>query len=237
MSNASRRVVCVLVGTITAAAARPAAAQGWSQLPNGEWGFNTDLATTGVFGCGPAAFLPAGASCAASANSITIGNAGSFLTMTFAGTTQTITATNVRQPVGSLGTITKSFSGSGPFTFPLTTNPNVVLLTFRLNLTTATSVGGTTFGYLGTSPSTLVYNCCDAFARDFVALGTAPLPPGARSSTVMVFNNFAAPVFTTGPGSVALGGQVGLVPEPGTVALTAAGLAAVALGAARRRRA
>lgn len=228
------------LGTLTLTAARGAAAQGWMQLPSGDYGYATGLTSTGLFTCGPSNNLPVGASCAATGNSVTLGNGSAFLTLNFTGLSQNIVATNVRERLG-LGTVTKTFSGSGPFTFPLTLNQDAAaayLFTFRVNLATTSPIatsGGVTMGYFGRSPSTLVYNCCDYFGT-YTALGLAAAPPGVRY-TAMVFDRFEAPVFTLDNTPIAVGAQVGLVPEPATVVLTGAGLAAAGLATARRRRA
>ncbi|MGH7694083.1 MAG: hypothetical protein ACRENH_03840, partial [Gemmatimonadaceae bacterium] len=91
--RASRRSLRALSLSAALLLASRLEGQGWVTLPNGELGYITDLTTTGFFQCGDPFFMIG--SCQVVGNSITLGSGGSFMTMTFQGLSQTITATNV----------------------------------------------------------------------------------------------------------------------------------------------
>jgi hypothetical protein len=230
-----RPLACAVLGALTTAAARGAAAQGWAQLPNGNWGYTLDLASAGTFRCLSVALLPPGTSCAAAGNAITLGNAGATLTMTFTGTTQTVTATTVGARVGPVGTITKAFGGSGPFSFPLQTNPNVFLLGLTVRLETTSplpSAGAVEAFYQRVSPAQLTGG-----GSRYVVFPVTPHPTGLRYPNV-VLDGFVPPAITLDASAVVFPGlQIGVVPEPAPLALVAAGAAGLAAAAARRRRA
>lgn len=211
--------------------------QGWVTLPNGELGFITSLTTTGFFQCGEAYAIIG--SCQASGNSITLGSGGSFMTMMFQGLSQIITATNVGTPV-QLGTVTKSFSGSGPFLFPASRNINAVLFYFFINLAvTGATPGWTTgstwgAGYLPLSRTSIPKSCCD-YLPDFVAFdaGQSPAP---FNYGMLIFDGFWETKMTATGEPMTIYTNAAILPEPSTIWLTGTGIMCVAAALRRRRR-
>jgi hypothetical protein len=232
MSQRGRSFVAGAAALLLATAAREASAQGWIKLPNGEYGYVTDYTTTGTFSCGPLIYI--GGTCLASGNTLTLGNNGATMTLTYFGTSQLITATAIQQKV-SMGNVGVTFGGTGPFTFP-TVNPNQSIF-FWLGIGVQTSSplvssGGVLFGYLGLSPNAATYGCC-AFTNN-VALPLAPQPPGLAYGG-LVFDDWSKPPFVLDDDPVGFTSMVSLTPEPGTLVLAGSGLAMV-LGALRTRR-
>lgn len=232
--------ILLLPAAPLAAAAQPF---GWSLLPGGVPAYTDTYSTFGNFFCygggGQNGGFAPGSSCEASGNTLRLGNGGSFLTLTFTGLTQTITATNHRESIGTLGSITATTSGVGDFRFPVPNNSGVVSFGFRLGLV-QNSTGATgrhQIGYiLPQTPATFAaYNCCgdDSNYDDYTSLPvpSAGYPFRYRS---VVFDTFSAPTFTAGNATYNVTGAVGVVPEPSTFALAAAGGLAV-VGIARRR--
>lgn len=220
-----------------AAAAQPL---GWSTQPDGAATYTADYTSSGRFVCGPSFFLPPGASCAAAGNSITIGSGSAFLTLAFNGvTSQRITATSSGNDVVTLGNLTKTFTGTGPFLFPVNTNPNVLGFTFELSLASlapSTSTSASRYGYrFDGSTTTLPVNCCPEYSP-FLILGTTPPPPQYRGYGPVVFDRIRhLTLRTTDSAPIGVTAVVGIVPEPATVTLMGAGLLVV--GAVARRRA
>lgn len=198
---------------------------GWSFV-DGEPAYTADYTTEGIFSCGTQRFLP-GTSCAATGTTLTLGNGGNFVTFAFVGTTQRLTATAEATPV-TLATITKSFSGTGPFTFPVTSRrPGWA---FGLEVRIGRDETQVRYRRLD-GGTTAVSNCCEG-NRDYLS---RPVPPFDRFRyTHVVFSGFDQLVLTTAPAPDELTVRVGLVPEPGTWALLGTGLLAVG-GVARRR--
>ncbi|MGH7693639.1 MAG: PEP-CTERM sorting domain-containing protein, partial [Gemmatimonadaceae bacterium] len=141
----------------------------------------------------------------------------------------------VAQPV-QLGTATKTFGGSGPFLFPASTNINVPLFFFFINLSTTTPLPGFGqwgAGYLPLSRTTIPKSCCD-YLPDWVPFATLPPPPGYTYGA-FTFDGFFGTTMTVTEEPLNISANVGIVPEPATIWLTGTGLVA-AFAALRRRR-
>jgi hypothetical protein len=231
------RLPSALFAASCALAPIAARAQGWSVLPSGDAAFTDTYTTVGSFSCwgGPGGFAP-GSSCEASGNMLRLGNNGAFMTLMFTGLTRTITATHVAQRP-SLGTLSVVLSGSGPFAFPVPTNPNVLSFDFALSVTSG-SLGAQTYraGYIVTDPAAEQTRVCCTGYRHFLGFGT-PTPPPPFGYTAVVFDQFADVTLRPVTGSREISAQVALVPEPSTFALAAVGGLVGAGVAARRRRA
>jgi hypothetical protein len=102
--------------------ARGVSAQGWTPLPNGSFGYSVSYVTSGFFSCGR---YIAGDSCFAQGNTLTLLNGGNQLVLTYEGTSETVQPSTKpgQHVVVSLGRITKTFTGSGPFIPPRTPSP------------------------------------------------------------------------------------------------------------------
>lgn len=206
---------------------------GWQVLPDGNVTYTAEYTTSGSFTCGSPGFLPVGATCSASGNAITIGNGGAFLTLAFNGiASQRITAANYESRPVTLGSITKTFGGSGPFTFPASLNPNVLGFTFDLTI----NGSARRFGYrFDGSATELPVNCCEYFPAPNYGFGTAPPPPPYRGVSVLFERVGGLTIRTTDTAPLGVTAVVGIIPEPATVALVGLGALAVGLYGARCR--
>jgi len=213
-----------------------AMAQGWVHLPNGQLGYITDYTTTGFFKCA-APFYVIG-SCSASGNTMTLGTGGSSITFTFQGVSQTQTITAGKSAQVSLGTISKTFSGSGPHVFPGGRHRNVPLFYFSIIFNTSFPIAATdtwTGGYLARSPTRMPDNCCDGLGPNYVSFPVTE-PPPPYGYTQLVFHDFEGTTFTTDPYDIDITGQAAVIPEPATIWLTGSGLLGLLALAKRRRR-
>jgi PEP-CTERM motif len=210
---------------ITAAVLSPvqaARADGWMQLPNGDWGFSQLVTTSGFFTCLNSQFYLPGGSCTASGNMLTLTSGASSMTVTFTGSIQTVLATNMRNTDLVMGTLTKTFTG-GPFTIPPMASRFAELFNLRIVLDGSTGTRGSiTSGYTSTAGTSLPYNCCENYAT-YTSLGLTPPPPGI-SYTLAVFDTFRGRDITFDASPHTVTARVGLVPEPSTVGLLASGL-------------
>lgn len=213
--------------------ATAARADGWALLPNGEWGFSQLVSTSGFFACVNSQYYLPGGSCTASGNTLTLTSGSSTMTVTFTGSIQTVLATGSRDTDLVMGTLTKTFTG-GPFTIPPMASRVAELFNLRIVLDGSTGTrGAMQSGYTSEAGTYLPYNCCENYPT-YTALGLGPRPPGI-TYTLAVFDTFAGRDirFDTTPNTITA--RVGLVPEPSTYALFAAGLAMLAVVRRTRR--
>jgi hypothetical protein len=213
-------------------AAPAAGAQGWAVQPDGRPTYTDTYTTTGVFFC--AAPLVLGASCEASGNTLRLGSNGAFVTYQFNGLTQAVAATNQPQRV-AFGTLVTTPSGAGGFTFPTTQMVNATAFSFRLGMrnSAGTELIAKRDYVVRGAPTEQPTSCCPDDLSAFIV--QLPRAPGPITYPSVVFSNFTDLRLVSTPESRDISAQVGLVPEPSTFALGAAGLALV--GAAARRRA
>jgi hypothetical protein len=210
--------------------------QSWVTLPNGELGFITTLTTTGFFQCGDPFFMIGSCQVSANGNSLTLGSGGAFMTLTFLGLSQSIMATNIAQPV-YVGSVTKSFSGSGQFLFPTSTNSNVPLffLYIDIGLQAGTPLWGSVWGaaYLPLSRTSIPRGSWDT--GDGLGWGIIPSPEPYTYGSVALDPFWGATMTVTGE-PLQIYANAGIAPEPATIWLTGTGLAVVAASLRRRRK-
>ena len=212
---------CVLLAALWGAEVR---AEPFTILPNGQVAFDTALMTSGVFRCqGPIACSGSGT------NSVTLGSGGKQATITFTGVTTTLQVTSRVQPV-ALGTF--DATATPGFTFPRRGNVNFPVLHFGLvfehtSPTPATGRIGWTFGPGGSAQLRVLRG------SSFVALPLDVKPPHVGYSA-FVYTVRPFPFRIPSNGSLDLGANVGVVPEPGTMLLVGSGIAGL-IGARRRR--
>lgn len=219
-----RQIRSLLAAAVVVAVPTVTRAQGYDPA------FSGTYTSSGSFFCDGAGF-PVGSTCSASGNSLTLGSGGSLLTLTYVPLApQTILVNGTRRPI-TFGSITESFSGSGPFAFPVGKNPNLLTFGFVLTITGTnnrfgfTESGSHTFGYVVTDPTgTQHVNCCNYYSG-YTFAGGGELE---QFGDVPLSTN-GAPALVTG--------TIGTVPEPATLALTLGGLAVLGAGARRRARA
>lgn len=210
-------------------------AQGWITLPNGELGYVTDYTTSGFFQCGDPLYMLG--TCTASGNTITLGNGANTMTMVFNGVSGVVTATNTRVPGYAMGTISKTFSGPGQFTFPGTKNINVPLFYFSIAINSSFPVnasGTWQAGYLPLSSTSIPVSCCEGFATSVVLPVVPPAAP--YNYSYVIWDSFQGATMTVTPEDLVLTASTGVVPEPAVIWLTASGCLALAPVLWRRRR-
>jgi hypothetical protein len=227
-------VAAVLAVTPLVGRAQPL---GWGPPASGP-AYTASYATTATAACLNPEYLGAGMSCTASGNAITLGNNGAFLTLTFAGLTQNITATNELTPV-TLGSIAQSFSGVGPFEFPRPRPGLNPFFGFSVRVAeTAPAAGSSAFflGYqLPQSPQQSLPHLFLFGTSGFAAFPVTPPPPPFRYTNV-VLGGFGDMTLRTDGTPVVISARVSLVPEPSTFALAGIGACGVALATRRRKR-
>lgn len=216
--------------------ASEARGQGWVTLPNGELGFITTLTTTGFFKCGDGFYIIGSCQLSNNSKTLTLGSGGAFMTLTFLGLTQTILATNTAHPV-YLGSVLKTFSGTGPFLFPTSKNNNVPLFHFfmPMKLQGGSPVAGGKWGagYLPLSRTRIPKSCCDY--SDALGWGVSPAP-APYTYAGLFFDPFYGSTMTVTAEPMSIYANVAIVPEPSTIWLTATGLVSVAAALRRRRK-
>ena len=224
----------LMVGAIALLPLSAAHANGWERLPNGEWGFTTQLTTSGLFTCLNAQYYAPGGSCSASGNTLVLTSGQSTMTVQFNGLARSVLATNTRSEPLTLGTLTKSFTG-GPFTVPPMLHQETEMFRFSILLASPTGVQSpVNAGYTASNRTTsLPYNCCEHYDT-YTSLFLTTRPPGV-TYTVAVLDNFVGRDinFDTTPSIVTA--RIGLVPEPSTYILMASGLTMLGLLARQRR--
>ena len=228
-----RLALQVLTAAIPIASAH--AADGWVLLPEGNWGYQQQVTTTGVFTCLSTQFYRPGGSCLARGNTLVLTSGASTLQVTFTGFVQDVLATNDRDngPV-VMGTFTKAITGA-PFTTPSMLSEAPPLFDFRLSLMSSNGSSDVIrFGYNAADPTSLRYNCCEAY-RTYVQLGLGAQPAGINYSGALLDNFEGQDIFfNTAPATIT--SKVGLVPEHSTFVLLATGLGALAMIGRTRRR-
>ncbi|HYW51115.1 MAG TPA: hypothetical protein VE861_10930, partial [Gemmatimonadaceae bacterium] len=175
MRTTMLRCVGVLLAMLVPAVSARAA--GWERLPNGEWGFTTELTTSGLFTCLSAEYYIAGGSCSANGNTLVLTSGQSTMTVQFTGLTRSILATNVRSDPFALGTLTKTFTGD-PFTIPLMKSQHAELFRFSILLSSPTGIQSSlSAGYTALDRTYLPYNCCDYYST-YARVGIPGQPAG-----------------------------------------------------------
>ena len=147
------------------------------------------------------------------------------MTLTFTGLSQLITATSRSQSV-NLGTVTKTFGGTGPFLFPTSRNINASLFFFSivLNSSFPRPVSGTfTAGYRPTSRTSIPRNCCQNH-WPYITFGTTTPPPGIPHYPYVIYHSVRGNTMTVDPNPLNISATVAIIPEPATIWLTATGL-------------
>jgi hypothetical protein len=210
---------------------------GWGPPADGP-AYTASYTTSATASCLNPEYLAAGMSCVASGNAITLGNNGAFLTLTFAGSTQNITATNALTPV-TLGSITQAFSGVGPFEFPRPRPGLNPFFGFDVRVAqTSPAVASSRFslGYqLPQTPQSSLPHLFLFGTSGFALFPVTPPPPPFRYVNVSL-GGFGDMTLRTDGSPVVLAARVSLVPEPSTFALAGVGACAVVLAARRRER-
>jgi hypothetical protein len=204
----------------------PAAAQSFTQGPDNQVLFHTDLTTSGVFGCNVIPYVTG--SCLASGNSILLGSPGGSLRLTFEGRSGPIVASNVRS-LFVFGTLASDFEGPGSFFFPTV---NAVTPIFRLALTFASTqpneAATKILEFYSTGGSLIRAECC-------VNAGMFVLRTSSSAYPLIVYNDLDRLSLAGQDGRATLIAAVGIVPEPSTVVLLGTGLIGVFGVTARRR--
>jgi hypothetical protein len=218
-----RRLVVVALLSGLAGVAGAQDRTGWTRLPNGEWGIMVNYATSGVFQCGR--YVPKG-SCVAQGNKLSMTNFGNTLTLEFHGVQDAVFASSKvgpqYHPPFSLGTITKTYTGTGPFTPKLGTVPRNYIK-FYLSAGFATP-----FGQVGGDLNARL----NAHHGQFHMSGGKGVLEGARIAIDNVsrpdwdYNDFAPVDFTA---------TATVNPEPVTMLMVGSGLVGIG-GILRRRR-
>ncbi len=195
-------------------------AEPFTILPGGDLVFNTSVSATGSFTCGSLV------SCTGSGSSITLQSGGGTATFSFTGVSTSFAAGNMTVPV-TLGTFADSTTAG--FSLP-DLNPNVGLFTFMLTLSHSSPV---------VASASLAWQFNESFKRfgegnTYLQLPTGPQPPQYHYTeiiyTMRLFPTFTLPL----NGSKDIVADVGVVPEPTTMALAGTGL--IAAFVRRRKR-
>lgn len=227
-----RRIAFGLVFALVATTPAVAQGQGWIRLPNGQLGYVTDYTSSGFWHCNNY-FINANG-CKVNGQSVTLSNAGNTLTLTYTGFQNRITALS-RGQRAPIGQITKSFTGTGPFTFPTTTTPNAFYLAFGIVVTQLAPLPSSNYwtgGYLMRNNNLLPVN----YGGHTVLRFNVTPPPEPFTYSGLLMHKFTNPAFTMDDEPMVFDASVSVTPEPATLILVGSGLAGVFGAVARRRR-
>ncbi|MEP7383649.1 MAG: PEP-CTERM sorting domain-containing protein [Gemmatimonadota bacterium] len=219
-----------LIAALAMASAQPAHAAGWVHLPNGKIAYQTDYTSSAMFTC--SRWIIVG-SCSAVANSVTLTNGGSQLTLSWQPSTSPLNLGFYSAPPFVMGTIQKTVTGTGPFVLPTLANPKGPLFDMKFDITTeAFPPSGSQaifFSFVIQSPTMLRVGGNSTWHQ----LGWLRASPSLSGSAWI---HARTPSFDTTEGEVQVLATSGIsTPEPASLFLLGSGMLGVA-GIVRRRR-
>lgn len=204
------------VALLTSTVAR---AEPYTILPNGDLVFNVIATATGSFQC--ASVVP----CTGSGSSITLHSGGGTATFSFTGLNASFAAGNTTIPV-TLGTFEDSTTDG--FSLPGTLNPMATLFFFNFAISHSSPAPGSDSVFWGFNSSFMRFG---EGGRTYLQLPIGSQPPQYHY-TGIIYTMQVFPLTLPLNGTKDLVGDVGVVPEPASIALVGTGL----IAACRRRR-